>query len=52
MAAKPATGTRELTGTPEFRIARQQQPTLKTGGRSSRHLALDAKVFFLYEKTR
>src|SRR5436853_1294875 len=50
MAAKPATGTRELNGTPEFRIARQQQPKSKTGGRSSRHLAPDAAVLFPYEK--
>src|SRR5436853_7365350 len=51
MAAKPATGTRELNGTPKFRIARQQQPKPKTRGRSSRHLAPDAAVLFLYEKT-
>src|SRR5205807_6234615 len=51
MAAKPATGTRELNGTSELRIARQQQPKSKTGGRSSRHLALDAAVFFPYENS-
>src|SRR5437588_2268508 len=51
MAAKPATGTRELNGTPEYRIAREQQPKSKTGGRSSRHLAPDAAVLVPYEKT-